>query len=170
MTGPIGFQLTFEVERDHLDVLLTDLALKLSPPGLAGFLDTVVDPFIRSRIEQRFDTEGDDVTGSWHPLTIATQQIRASYGFPPAHPINVRTRDLRDWLVNTPADIKVTGFTAEANHPPPTSNTVLNTKLAAAQSGKTHPATPARPVLGLNENDLMFVTSSLVAYIAKGII
>lgn len=165
-----GFEVTFEVDRQHLDLVLGSLAAKLSPPGLASFLDMIVDPFIRERINQRFAMEGDDVSGAWHPLSAATQHIRASYGFPAAHPINVRTGELRDWLVNTPSDIKVSGFTAEANHPPPTTDSVMNTKLVTAQSGKAHPKTPARPVIGLDENDLLFVTSSLVAYISEGMI
>lgn len=170
MSSPVGFQLTFEMEREHLDATLAELALRLSPPGLATYLATVVDPFLRERIDQRFSGEGDDVTGAWHPLAVATQQIRASYGYPPAHPINVRSDKLRSWLVGTPADIKVSGFDAEANHPPPTTDAVMNTKLTTAQAGKSHPFTPARPVIGMNENDLMFITSSLVAYIAEDFI
>lgn len=160
-----GFQIDFDVDAAHFNALLAELHLKVSPAGLTTFLNTIVDPFIRSRIDERFASEGDDVTGAWSPLTVATAMIRASQGISPDHPINVRTSKMRDYLVNTQSDVKPTGFDAVLSHPPPTGDAKLNEKIKTAQMGSTSPRTPPRPVIGLNQNDLLFVTSELVIYL-----
>jgi hypothetical protein len=157
-------------DRSSADRAIQYLEARLSPVGLVTFLSTVVDPFIRNRIQQRFAGEGDDVVGAWHPLSVATQQIRASYGFPPSHPINVRTGKLESWLVGAKSDVKQFGIGASLEHPPPGSDAILSKKLSTAQSGSSSPVTPARPVIGVNENDLLFVTSSLVAWLSQDMI
>lgn len=165
-----GFYLDISTDKSHLDDVLASLEDKLNPVGLSMFLSLIVDPFLRNRIEQRFQSEGDDVTGRWHPLAIATQQIRASYGFPPDHPINIRTNKMHAWLVGTQSDIQPNGMGATLTHPPPGASGVLMKKLATAQGGSTNPPTSPRPVIGMNENDLMFITSSLVAWLAQDMI
>lgn len=157
-------------DRASVDRALQFLEARLSPVGLVAFLNTVVDPFIRNRIQQRFASEGDDVVGTWHPLAAATQQIRAFYGFPPSHPINQRTGRLESWLVGTSSDVKQFGVGASLQHPPPGSDAILNKKLKTAQSGSSYPPTSPRPVIGVNENDLLFVTSSLVAWLSQDMI
>jgi hypothetical protein len=157
-------------DRSSVDRAMQFLEARLSPIGLVTFLKTVVDPFIRNRIQERFAGEGDDVSGNWHPLSVATQQIRASYGFPPAHPINVRTGKLASWLVGSSSDVKQFGIGASLQHPPPGSDAILAKKLATAQSGSSQPPTAPRPVIGVNENDLLFVTSSLVAWLSQDMI
>ena len=166
-----GFYVQIDVDQSDLDDVVHNLETKLSPAGLAGFLDSVVDPFIRGRIDGRFGSEGDDVSGRWHPLTQATQQIRASYGFPPDHPINVRTGKLHSFLVTNDSEVLPNGLGATLTHPAPGSiDPVTAKKLATAQGGSASPSTPARPVLGVNDNDLLFVTSSLAAFISQDFI
>lgn len=157
-------------DRSSVDQALAYLEARLNPIGLATFLTTVVDPFIRNRIQQRFASEGDDVSGAWHPLAVATQQIRASYGFPSDHPINVRTGKLASYLIGTRGDVKQTGVGAALQHPPPGADAIMAKKIKTAQSGSSSPSTPPRPVIGVNENDLMFVTSSLVAWLSQDMI
>jgi hypothetical protein len=165
-----GFYVLIESETAEADAVIQALLLRASPVGLSAFLSTIVDPFLRNRIEQRFDNEGDDMSGSWDPLAVATQQIRASYGFPPDHPINVRTGKLKSFLVGTNSDVKANGFGATLQHPPPIADPITAKKLATAQAGSPSPSTPARPVIGVNENDLIFVTSSLAAWLTQDMI
>lgn len=166
----MSFQVTFEADAAHLQGVLLMLEDKLNPLGLAEFMDATVDPFLRMRTEDRFAQEGDDVVGSWQPLQLATQQIRASKGFSPAHPINVRTGKMRNFLVNRPADVKPNGFGATLTYPGPIGDSELFEKLSTAQGGKSYPSTPPRPVIGVNENDMLFVTSELVAWLMEGYI
>lgn len=166
-----GFFVTIETDRSQVDKIMQTLEQRVNPVGLTLFLQTVVDPFLRNRIDQRFGSEGDDVTGTWHPLAQATQMIRAAYGFPPDHPINKRTGQLHAQLVGAQSDVKANGMGATLEHPPPGAlSSVTAKKLATAQGGSSSPRTPARPVLGVNENDLLFVTSSLAAWLTKDII
>lgn len=158
------------VDKNSAQHAIDSLNDRLGAIGLVTFLQTVVDPFIRNRIDQRFKGEGDDVVGVWHPLAVATQQIRASYGFPPDHPINVRTSKLRSHLVGTQSDVKAFGIGATLQHPPPGTDAILNKKIQTAQSGSSSPSTPARPVIGVNENDLLFITTSLVAWLSQDMI
>lgn len=166
----MSFFVEIIADPSEVNKVMQQLQVKLSPAGLAAFLQTIVDPFIRNRIEGRFNSEGDDVSGAWHPLEQATQQIRAAYGYPPDHPINMRTGKMRTFLTTTQSDVKMTGMGAELTHPPLTADAVMNKKIATAQMGSPSPSTPARPVVGLNDNDLLFITSELVVYITEGMI
>lgn len=56
-------------------------------------------------------------------------------------------------------------------HPPAGSaDPITAKKLKTAQSGSSKPSTPARSVVGVNENDLLFITSSLTAYLVEDFI
>lgn len=166
----MSFYVEIDADTTEAAAVILQLQTRLSPAGLATFLQGIVDPFIRNRIQGRFTSEGDDVSGAWHPLEQATQQIRAAYGYPPDHPINVRTGEMQDFLVNTQSDVVMTGIGAELMHPPLTASAALSQKIATAQGGRASPSTPARPVIGVNENDVLFITSELVVYITEGMI
>lgn len=166
----IGFQIVFDVDRAGATAVVAELMHRLEAQELVDFLRQKIEPYVKLRIEGRFVGEGDDVTGAWDPLKVATRLIRASHGFPPDHPINVRTSRMKDFLLISPADIKVQGPEVELTHPGPTGDRSLNEKIKTAQFGSTSPNTQPRPVLGFNENDLLFITSELAAYLTEGII
>lgn len=163
----MSFVITFELDKQYLDTLVTELDQRLDALGLVAWLDRVVSPYIRARIGIRFAGEGDDVSGSWNPLTVATQQIRMNQGFGPG-PINRRYGQLYDFLMNSPGISVAAGFGAELTHPGPTGDWRTKVKLQTAQSGKSRPKTPARPVIGLNNNDYLFISSELTAYLIEG--
>lgn len=166
-----GFKIEIETDSASADAVMQRLDDRTSAMGLVTFLDVVVDPFLRNRIDERFKSEGDDVTGKWHPLERATELIRASYGFPPDHPINIRTDKMHAYLVGTDSDVHPNGMGATLVHPPlGKAHSVLDKKIKTAQSGSASPSTQPRPVLGVNENDLLFITSSLAAWIIQDII
>lgn len=165
----MSFVLTFELEKQYLDMLVQELDQRLDAGDLASWLRNVVSPFIRARIGVRFSGEGDDVSGSWHPLTVVTQQIRANKGFPASGPINQRYGQLYSFLMSAPGIATMAGDGALLIHPGPAPDWRTEVKLKTAQSGKGRPSTPARQVIGLNNNDYMFISSELTAYLMDGI-
>lgn len=152
------------VEDADFKAAMALLGFRTSPAGIAGFLYTAIDPYVRMRASQRFAGEGDDVTGNWHPLTRATELMRAQKGFPPSHPINVRSGKMRHHIVDIPGDVKPNPIGAVLQHPRP-GDPLTMLKIETAQRGKSRPRTPARPVLGYNENDMLFITSTLAAWL-----
>jgi hypothetical protein len=63
--------------------------------------------YLVQRASDRFANEGDDASGPWAPLSNATEAIRASRGFPPAHPINVRTHDLQRFILGSSGNVGI---------------------------------------------------------------
>lgn len=169
MPGPSAFldiQIVGQVQ--DVQAMLHRLDTSLNPTAIAAFLGAEVDPYIRERARQRFANEGDDVVGQWAPLADATNAFRTAQGFPAAHPINKRTGELEAYIVSAPNQITISTFGTTLVSPRPTSNKWLQEKLRTAQMGKDRPRTPARPVLGLNEKDLLAVTTKLAFYIQRG--
>lgn len=162
----MSFNIQITTDSSSANAVFALLIARVSTPGISAFMAAIVDPFIRNRIDQRFSMEGDDVTGHWHPLTAATEHFRSTKGFPPDHPINVRTSTMRNFLTGTPGDIRPTGPWVTYTHPPPGGTYGLtDLKIETAQRGKARPLTPPRPVIGVNQNDLLFITSELAAYL-----
>lgn len=153
-------------EDAEVEALLSRLDVLLSPAALAEFfLGGLVEPYLLSRIENRFDEEGDDVTGGWAPLKEATQAIRASQGYGAAHPINKRTGEMYNHLMHggnkTPMP-----FGASMEIPDREPYGDLYDKIVTAQMGKER--TVPRPVLGMNITDLSVVLMELERYLVKG--
>ena len=146
--------------------MLNSIDSALSPVGLAAFLYGAVGPWVKQRAADRFTSEGDDVTGKWAPLQQTTVEIRESYGFEGAHPINRRTGELEAYI--TEGEVGVTaapgiGVLKFPQNPPATKSG--REKLKTAQKGRTSPATVARPVLGLGERDLAQVVTMLAFHV-----
>ena len=148
-----------------VQAMLQNLELKLAPPNIAAFLHVEVDPYLAMRAANRFSNEGDDVTGPWAPLQPATQAIRSSQGFGASHPINVRTGELERYIVNSGGDTSVNPAGATLTFPGSPASGELADKVQTAQSGRGVPPTVPRPVLGLNQNDLLAVLTATALYI-----
>jgi hypothetical protein len=138
----------------------------LSPAALVVWMTGVVGPYLGQRGSDRFKSEGDDVTGKWLPLSGATQLIRAAgpWSVGPAHPINVRTGELEDYITAGRGDVITTGLDVSMVYPSTSlaNDPELQDKMETAQRGRTKtPETEPRPVLGLNEADLLFVLTAL---------
>jgi len=86
--------------------------------------------------------------------------MRQQAGFG-AGPINRRTGELEDWVVNSGWFSYPTGFGASMRYPNKAPTGELKKKVETAQKGRKYPSTVARPVLGVNENDLLFLMTSL---------
>ena len=146
--------------------MLHHLETKLMPPNIAGFLMVKVAPYLNERAKNRFKNEGDDAVGRWAPLTKFTEDLRAYQGYGPAHPINKRTGRLENYITQTPSSIVVTPIGSELTLPGQPATGTLANKVKVAQRGGTQPGgiyrpTPARPVLGMNERDLLAVLTML---------
>lgn len=125
--------------------------------------------FLVNRANQRFASEGDDAVGPWAPLKTATETIRASLGYPPAHPINVRTHDLQNFLSGAPGNVVGAG-TWQFDWPGDAPSGELEDKMQTAQLGRVTPNTVPRPVIGLGVTDYNEIMDSLAAFLVDGII
>lgn len=164
---PTGW-IDFEIVGDKAGVqhMLNAIDSALSVTGLAAFLYGDVGPWVKERAQQRFESEGDDVSGKWAPLMETTVDIRERGGFEGAHPINKRTGELEAYItqgqvgvVSSPG-IGVLKF--PQNEP---KSKGLREKMKTAQGGRAVPNTVPRPVLGLNERDLSEVLVMLAFFV-----
>jgi hypothetical protein len=147
---------------DHVDYMT-------SPLQMSAWLVEEVGPWIRERAEHRFQSEGDDMSGPWAALAPMTQLIRATHpdwGVGPDHPINRRTGELEDYIVNSGWRTVVEGMgVVSLMYPGEKPTGELLKKVRTAQKGKpasgSQSATPPRPVLGLTESDFAWIVESL---------
>lgn len=144
---------------------IRNLEFLVGSDGLASFLGLTVGPYLRERTQNRFANEGDDVTGPWQPLHPATVAIREAsmYNIGGEHPINRRSGELEDWVTQGNYFPYPTGFGASMQYPSKEPAGKLREKMETAQRGSKSPNTPPRPVLGVNEKDLLFVVTALAA-------
>lgn len=149
--------------------MLEVLDTALNPVAIAGFLGAVVSPHLQRRAIARFRSEGDSaVGGGWVPLAQATQEIRESQGFGAAHPINRRTGELERFITQNPGHPVPNVLGATLTFPGADPAGELENKVKVAQVGGTQPGmnpTPPRPVLGIDEQDLVFVLTALATHI-----
>jgi len=144
--------------------MLKRMVNALQPYGVANFLETQVGPYVKKRAVDRFREEGDDVSGPWAPLKESTREIRYSsteYQTGAAHPINVRTGRLEKYVTGSQPLAYANSFGASLRYPArASSKKEIRDKMRTAQFGLQSPPTVARPVLGLNEHDLLFVITA----------
>lgn len=146
-----------------VEARLNALDTAINPQALMRFLGFKVDPYIRGRAAARFTGEGDDVTGAWAPLSSSTVRIRENLGFPGEHPINRRTGELEDLLTEHRSLVVAIGGGASLVAPGSQPTGELADKLRRAQAGDEK--APPRPVLGMNEQDLMAVLTMLATHV-----
>lgn len=168
MTAYIDFDIRVK-DRD-VERMLTAVNTVISPLGMMGFLKSVATPYVRTRAAQRFASEGDDVSGKWAPLQPATQEIRERLDLPISadHPINRRTGDLEAYITQSDSDVQAFGMGAQMTYPGKLPGSrALNEKMSTAQTGRAHPSTVKRPVLGLGITDLAYVIGGIAVAIKE---
>lgn len=162
---------TMEGDDRQVARMLARLNTTLDPVSLGFWLDTKVDPWVRRRASERFAKEGDDVSGAWAPLKPATARFRQNHPqgpFPPFHPINKRTGELERYITQSDNEVRITTGSAHLIMPGTPPRGELKKKVTTAQAGKPYPKTVARPVMGLNERDLLAVLTDLSLFISVG--
>lgn len=156
----------FFVDTSTAQLLMASIALRMQPAAMAGFMQASVVPYIQQRTANRFASQGDDVSGRWHPLAVATQQIRQQAGYQPSHPINVRTGQMRAFLTGSHGQVVSAGGMTQLEYPNPGGAVgLLMRKVMVAQAGSAAPATPPRPVLGFSMNDTVAITAMVAGYL-----
>lgn len=165
---------TIEVEADDVLAVLRQVELATNTIGLREFLGGPVVEWLQERADHRFASEGDDASGQWPDLTWGTQQIREALGFPREHPINVRTGDLRDWVVNSDGKVSALGpLGAELEWPGTAPDAEIESKFKVAQKGANYGENPMfptsgtvpRPVARVNAVDLEAVLEAYVMWL-----
>ena len=144
---------------------LKNWTARLDGIRMAAFLGAEVGPYLQRRAAARFKTEGDSASGKWAPLLPATQNIRATspgWQVGPAHPINKRTGELEAWVTQGQWAAMSHPEGASLRYPSNAPNGELAEKVQTAQKGKSKPRTVARPVLAVDETDVMFITTRLL--------
>lgn len=158
--------ISFYTDARMAQAMMANIGLRLSPVAMAAFMQAGVVPYIQERIAARFAGEGDDVVGKWTPLKQETEILRQRHGFPGPHPINVRTGQMRGLLTGSHGTTVASAGMTELSFPS-NANMVgqLERKIMTAQMGAAFPPTPARPVLGFNQNDSIALTALLAGYL-----
>jgi len=160
--------ISYTVYDEEVQRVMDRLMYQLSPVGLSNFLGLEVGPWLRTRASDRFFDEGDDVSGPWAALSEVTQEIRESstdFSVGGSHPINKRTGELEEYVTGSYARFWPTTMGATVRYPgAPSSKKSLRDKMKTAQEGKIYPRTVPRPVLGVNETDLIFVQTALMFF------
>lgn len=174
---PSGVGLNVEVEVDPFPVnrMLGYVLRTVDGASLARWLVDDAHEYFREEIAMRFAYEGDKKSGAWAPLHDATIDIRRALGYGGDSPINERTGELFDF-VTTQYDINMGQTWALLTFPgdPPTAS--ARQKLETAQLGRAdnpldgYGPTTRRPVLAVDETDLMELMVSLESYIMLGVV
>lgn len=166
-----GVDVHFIADDKGVQQMLRRLETGFSSVAMSAFLGTTVGPWLQQRAKQRFQTEGDDVSGKWRGLELSTQDIRRQgpWAVGPAHPINVRTHEMENYVTGSAGDAIPLGPIAQLTFPDRRrgGSPELQKKMKTAQKGakqKGFKNTPARPVIGLGVQDLTFVVASLQFY------
>lgn len=163
MAGP-GIAIQISGNTQGVERMLEVLDTALNPFAIAEFLGVVVGPYLKERARARFASEGDDVVGKWAPLKDSTITIRESQGYGPG-PINSRTGELEEFITGPGNSVQVHPWGATLTFPGTSPIGEMEEKLRTAQQGKDYPSTVPRPVLGVNEADLVFVLTALATHI-----
>jgi len=153
------------IDTAQVQAIMAILQARLSSPGLHGWLHGVMVPFLQNRAINRFANEGDEVTGKWTPLKASTVMIRQAHGHPGDHPINVRTGQMRNFIVAAPGSTKGSAGYAALTWPGPVPTGKMMTKVQTAQVGNPGANTVARPILGVGPNDSIFAIAALTQYL-----
>lgn len=135
----------------------------ISPPGLAGYLNTVANPHLTRVAKARFKSKGDSASGKWAPLAQATQEIRSNLGFSPDD-INVRTGTMRDFVTN-PSPVITQDIIGTTMDWPGAPGVQMSRRLAqAAGRGRG----PARYVIAYDMNTVAYILSTLETWTIRG--
>lgn len=153
-----------QVDPAQVTRLLLRMQIRLQAAGLQMFMTNTAVPWLQRRAAMRFGAEGDDASGRWTPLRKATENFRTRQGFPAAHPINVRTLQMFDFITNAPGGMTGGAGYSSLNWPGARGRVrQIDEKIRTAQ-GLT-PGVVARPVLGLSQRDDIFLTARLLAHL-----
>lgn len=160
-----------EIEIDAHEALraMERVIAAISVSSLGAFMENEADLVIKERIKSRFSDQGDDASGKWAELREATHTFRRDQGFPAERPINIRTGQLRAWLLeNMQPSVTVMSYGGVMGIWPGSeaSNPWTARKFETAQKG-IDGHTVSRPVLRINEADHRLIQFELSLYLGQ---
>ena len=166
---PVHGNLSLDVQGDTraVDQMLHDLHHALQPDELRDWLRDYVHPIMLARAQNRFESEGDDVSGPWASLRPYTQEQRRRGGFGAAGPINVRHGEMKAHILGRAPDADTNALGATLWFPARGGSAKNLRKVRVAQDGDKKTKTVARPVLGVNPNDLELVLQAAGDHLAR---
>lgn len=170
----VSFDIDLDVNVDEIIIeQLRELEFVFSKEFMAWFLGVEITQYLQQRATTRFSREGKQAGEKpWRPLAQATREERILMGYNGAHPINVRTGDMEDWVTN--ADSHVFGMTGDMTLEWPGSmpEGELYDKIQTAQMGKKDNQyggyTPPRPVIRFSEVDFAHLMANLALQMKPG--
>lgn len=158
------------VNTTALESRLSGIEENLSEASMAAFLMGTVSPRLSRQANKRFAKSGDAASGKWPALAPSTVEIRKSMGFTPGTrqgEINVRTGELRDWLVNPMPSVVHDGAGTTLHWPADQPRSAhLRRKLAQA-AGKGRDG-KERFVVAFDADDVMFIQTALEKFVMTG--
>lgn len=171
-----------QFDASALEYYLQGYRQALGAPAISAVLQYRVDPLLRGWAEQAFATETAPTGQKWTPLKqVTNDNFRVPMGYPPAHPINERSGELR-WAYTEEGEIVVIpGNDTDVVLQNPTArikngDPELQNKMQVAASGRGRGTTPkgkarkpvpARPIVGLTPSRADEITLVFAHYITQ---
>lgn len=161
-----------ELDVNDLDVeqSLERMEQAISGMSLARFLESDASDYFRQNITERFEEEGDPLSGFWAPLKDVTIDIKRAMGETRGDPedINVRTGEMFDALTGDYDSSFGAGW-AQLDIPGNV-DPLTEQKIKTAQQGSNnnplgYGPTPPRPVLATSEMQLGIILEKLEFHI-----
>lgn len=152
----------FDVDASEAHRLIGAVEKAISTASLMSFMEEKAHPWWVQAELERFAHEGDadgggtGIFGGWSELSPTTVRIREALGYGGEGPINVRSGEMLEVLMNAHdviGDASVVQMTIPGNSVDP----ITEEKIRTAQEGRSGNAiggfgpTPPRPVLSLTE-------------------
>lgn len=150
-----------------IEALLDDMDTDLGGRALSEVLGKQVAPYLKEKALGRFESRTDPDGKAWTPLSDATESWRGSYHYESGNDSpNKRTGKLEDFIRGALPSVLVTEDTTTLFYPgnEPDDKWTAE-KYRTAQRGKPQPKTPPRPIIGLNQDDYIFIETVLEAHI-----
>ena len=156
--------IVFLIEASSVEEFFVQLNQRVAPEELTKFL-LEVKGMLQEHADTHFKTESDGIA-QWVPLAEATNQIREDLGYPREHPINVRSGELKKFLVDggsvsTLPDGALLLYPDEATG-------ILAEKYETAQRGSTKTGAPPRRVFNFDTQDAELVIMALMGHLTGG--
>ena len=164
----------FAVDVGDVQAVTAKYEQAFSAPSLMAWLKGDALDYFQDASAKRFANERSE-TRVWAQLRDATNEIRATQGFPREHPINVRTGKLKEHMLET-GDVRAAGNSGAWLTYPSKPKGKTKSKLRVAQEGTDKNPKPGfgrterRPVLHSDPmNEVQLLVRSLGVHVARGI-
>lgn len=166
VNAPNQAWIDIDVEPGMVYAKMTQAEQVVSGVGMRGFF-ALAHAHLMSRARDRFAGEGDYASGRWARLAESTVAHRIAQGYPGSNPINVRSGELKNFILGDQPKVLISPVASEMVTPGTTPAGDLLTKFEVAQKGSGK--TPARPVLATDGRDVAAILSTMAVYLKEAL-